>query len=348
VDDAWRAVQEMNYRRAIEIADDFLREDADDPEALTILGRVQLGTGETEKALKTYTHILKHKKFSPGLHAEAALVLDNPQLAQTILLKAMKKTPDHPDLLFLAAVTEYQLGHIPRVTDCLLAAIESGLDWNDEDPITLVVEHCLSGVEFMDLECIYLDCQAQLFEAKTAPQNRWFGLNMPIYELYTASTPDKQKKRGLELLDTLLGKGVMSIAAGQADLKKIFTDFSTSEQDARFGLEGLKLLETNSHDLLARQVLALQLEHLKEFAVLLAIPADQIAAVSIQSLTVQLPLRLSTGLLILYAISTNEDRLTQLMKQEVEPAILAALIAACFSSFYSEIGVFKKRQQPLP
>jgi len=338
----------MDYRRATEIANRMLSKDGDDPDALTLLSRIQVGTGKIDQAQQTYSYIYQHKKMAAGMRAEAAMVLGRLPEALALLQKTLKEDPQQPELLFIAALIEYQLGHIQRVEDYMLAALESGLDWNDEDPITLVVEHCLTGPEYLDLEHIYLDCQDQLFEGKSGSKNRWFSLNMSIYELYTASTPAKRNKIATDLLHLLDGPKDLTPASGKAKLHAILTDFSHNEQDARFGLEGLKLLEAGRYDELARMVLALQLEHLKEFSSVVDIHLDQMDSSSMQTLTTKLPMRMAIGLLTLYAMATSEDRKFQLMEQEIEADLSAALITACFSAFYQEINMYKKRQQPQP
>jgi len=338
----------MEYRRATEIANRMLSKDGDDPDALMLLSRIQVGTGKIEQAHQTYSYIYNHKKMAAGLRAEAAMVLNRLPEALSLLQKTLKENPRQPELLFIAALIEYQLGHIQRVEDYMLAALESGLDWNDEDPITLVVEHCLTGPEYLDLEHIYLDCQDQLFEGKSGSKNRWFSLNMSIYELYTASTPAKRNKIANDLLYLLGGAEDLTPASGKEKLRAILTDFSHNEQDARFGLEGLKALDAGRYDELARMVLALQLEHLKEFSAVVDIQFDQLDSSSMQTLTTKLPMRMAIDLLTLYAMATSEDRKFQLMEQEIEAELSAALITACFSAFYQEINLYKKRQQPQP
>jgi len=305
-----------------------------------------MAMGQTEQAEKIYSHIYQKKKFSPGLRAEAAMILNRPAEAQQILQKALQATPDQTELLFLAAVVEYQLGRIQHVSSHLREAIENGLDWEDEDPITLVVEHCLSSAEFLDLEEIYLDCEDELFSGIANAKNRWFGLNMSVYELYTATTPEKRNKRAGELMQLLNAREGLAFEEGSQQLEKILSDFSKNEQDARFGLEGLKLFYEGKYDQIARMVLAMQLEHLKEFGVLLALPVQLASDSSLQQLVIRLPMRIAIGLLTLYTIATSADRLSQLMKQDIEPAILATLISTCFSSFYTEINYYKNRQQP--
>jgi hypothetical protein len=75
---------------------------------------------------------------------------------------------------------------------------------------------------------------------------------------------------------------------------------------------------------------------------------DQMDSSSMQTLTTKLPMRMAIACSPLYAMATSEDRKFQLMEQEIEAELSAALITACFSAFYPEINLYKKRQQPQP
>ena len=344
VDDAWDALQDADYAKAAELAEELLQSEPDEPELLTILARSRLAGEQLNAARKIYEKLLKKASHPPGIRAEAALYLDNLPQAAHIIRTALNKTPDHADLLFLAALTDYSLGYIGQAVERLPQAIEAGLDWDDEDPISLIVQHVLKGPEFLDFEHIYLDSQEKILEGKTNPQNRWFNLNIYVYELYTATTADKRKKKAQELVDLLLGPGHLTVAEAAGKCRDVFEAFARNEEDARFGLEGLKQLDAGAYEELARLVLALQLEHLEGFASVFQLEAKVIKSQALNQLVAVLPLRMALAMLLLYTMATKEDRLAQMMKENMEPELLKALILSCFSCYYNEVNEYKSRQ----
>lgn len=344
IDDAWDALQDMDYEKAATLAEELLTNTADEPEALTILARSRLGNDQKTQAGRIYEKLLKKKSTPPGVRAEAALFLEQLPQAAEILKTALSKTPDHSDLLFLAALTDYALGHLASAGLSLTQAVTSGLDWDDEDPISLIAQHVLQGPDFLDFEHVYLDCQERVLEDKTNPQNRWFNLNIYAYELYTASTPEKRKKKAQELIDLLLGQGQLTLAEGSEKCRSVFEDFARNENDARFGLEGLKQLEAGEYDGLARLVLALQLEHLEEFSELFELEQGKSKNMAFNQLLAVLPLRMAIAMLVLYTMATKEDRLAQMMKENMEPDLQKALIVSCFSCYYNQVNIYRNRQ----
>jgi hypothetical protein len=344
MEDAWEALQAMEYDKAEALAEELLQGKPDEPEALTILARSRLGSDHKPQAGKIYEKLLKKKSSPPGVRAEAAIFLDRLPQAAEILKTALGKTPDHPDLLFLAALTDYTLGHVAGAGLRLTHAVECGLDWNDEDPISLIVQHVLHGADFLDFEHLYLDSQERVLEGKNDPQNRWFNLNIYVYELYTATTPEKRKKKAQDLIDLLLGQGQLTLTQASEKCKSVFEDFAHNEQDARFGLEGLKQLETGEYEGLAHLVLALQLEHLEEFFTLFDLEKEKVKTLTFNQLISALPLRMALAMLALYTMATKEDRLAQLMKENMEPELQKALIVTCFSCYYSEVNIYRNRQ----
>jgi hypothetical protein len=344
IEDAWDALQDTEYDKAATLAEELLTGKADEPEALTILARSRLGSDHTSQAGKIYEKLLKKKSTPPGVRAEAAIVLDQLPQAAEILKTALNKTPDHSDLLFLAALTDYALGHLADAALALSQAVLNGLDWNDEDPVSLIVQHVLHGPDFLDFEHMYLDSQERVLEDKTNPQNRWFNLNIYVYELYTATTSEKRKKKAQDLIDLLLGPGQLSLADGSEKIRRVFEDFAGSENDARFGLEGLKLLDAGDFDSLARLVLAMQLEHLEEFYSLFDIEQGKVKTMAFNQLISLLPLRMAIAMLMLYTMATREDRLAQLMKENMEPELQKALIVSGFSCYYNQVNIYRNRQ----
>jgi hypothetical protein len=334
---ARRAMAEKEYALAIELLLPVVASDSMNETALLLQARCDMALHHHAASGKIYSFILQQQKsFSPAACAEAALILGQPRTGMTILAPAAK-SGIKGEAALIAAASAYSCGRISECMRHLALFVKGEEEWDEEEPIDIVLEHALERCEYHDLEQIYLDAQEAVQSGNPQPRNRWFSINMPVYELYTASRAEKRQQRAASLVRTLAPGESFSPAGAQERLRKIMQDFATSEDDARFGLESLKHLDDRNWAELARLVMAMQLEHLRQFAGDLGLEGERIAASALQQLIPLLPLRPAMGLMLLYAIADSEDRMLQRMVQNIEDDLLAALIQVAFHSFYIDM-----------
>ena len=166
--------------------------------------------------------------------------------------------------------------------------------WIHRDLVAFL-QPLLDDDEYHDFEHLYLD-ELERFEGSHDAHNRWFHLNMPVYELLTAADPEQGRARAQSLLKLLAPERAEKLLNhGESELERIIRDFSRREVDARFGLEALKLLRQKQYPGLAGLVLALLLENLKEFGPSFALSADQIKDSNLQQLVLLLRMVGDTG-----------------------------------------------------
>lgn len=343
---ARKAMAEKEYARAIELLLPEAAGEKMNEEALLLQARCDLAMHHHAAAGKIYTFLLQQgKQFSAAARAEAALILGQPQTSLS-LLAPLAKNELEGEAILIGVVSAYCCGRINECMRYLNLFVRSGREWDEEDPIDLVIEHALERSEYHDLEQIYLDAQESVQSGSHNPRNRWFSINIPVYELYTASRPEKRQKRAATLVRILAPGEIFSPEGAKERLRGILRDFAGSEEDARFGLESLKHLDTSNWAELARLIMALQLEHLRQFAGSLGLEDESITASALQQLVPLLPLRQAMGLMLLYAIADSNDRLLQQMVQNIEDELLAALIQIAFQAFYLEMERIRLLNQP--
>ncbi len=331
------AMAEKEYSRALKLLLPIVAADSLDEQALLLQARCDMALKHHPAAGKIYAFILQQEKsFTSAARAEAALILGQPQTA-LVLLAPLEKEGLRGEAGLIAAVSAYCCGRIAASTRHLALFAKKGAEWDEDDPIDVVIDHALERSEYHDFEQIYLDALEAVSAGKTQPRNRWFSINIPVYELYTAARAEKRQQRAM-VIARLLAPGEPFVAAGAPGrLRQILQDFAASEDDARFGLESLKWLDQGNWAELARLILALQLEHLKQFSIHLGLEGERLAASALQQLIPLLPLRPAMSLMLLYAIADSEDRMLQQMVQEIEGDLLAALIQTAFQAFYLDM-----------
>ncbi|MBN2356750.1 hypothetical protein JXO59_11605 [candidate division KSB1 bacterium] len=336
---AERAMAEEEFERALSMLSPLLQRDGRNEKALLLEARCQTALGRQEAAETTYRFIEQNQgNFSSIARAEAHLLFGR----DANVLELLHNT-DVPEGQLLAAVAAYRLGRIAHCQKHLHRFIRAGEEWQDEDAISPLLMHLLPRPEFLDFEQIYLDARDNYGRGESSSQNRWFALNMPIYELYTAGTPQKRKARALILAQLLIDQGEVDLNAGRANLLQILQDFAASQEDARFGLESLKQLNEGRYARVAKNILSMQLEHLAQFGEHIGLTAAVVRDSQLQQLIPMLPHRLALCLMLLYAISGSEDRLMQAMQQEVEPELTTALISLAFKGFYQEFDRIRQK-----
>jgi hypothetical protein len=331
------AMAEKEYADALKLLLPIVAANSLSEPALLLQARCDMALHHHPAAGKIYSFILQQaKSFTPAAQAEAALILGQPRTALT-MLAPLEKEGIRGETALIAAVSAYCGGRIADCTRYLVLFVKGGGEWEEEDPIDLVIEHALERSEYHDLEQIYLDAQEAVHSGTIQPRNRWFSINIPVYELYTASRVEKRQQRAAAIA-RLLAPGEPFVTAGAMEqLRQILKDFAASEDDARFGLESMKRLDENDWAELARLIMALQLEHLHQLSGLLGLEGERMAASALQQLIPLLPLRPAMGLMLLYAIADSEDRMLQQMVQNIEDDLQAALIQTAFQSFYLEM-----------
>lgn len=334
-------MREHQYEAAEEALNSLLGDALQPQTAQTIvaLARCQLAQEKPDEAHRTYQHILDVLKTTDE-HAkgEAALVLGHAKDALAHLEHAKQGRAEHPDLMFLLALTEYKLGFLNHASTNLRKAVELGFEWEDDDPVDFVVQDALGLRDFHDFEHLYLDVYESLHEGKSQPQNRWFALNMPILELLSASKPETRKKRALHLAHLLSPHfDEMFLTNGRSELWKILDDLSKSKANSEFGTKARTALKANDLQTVAQLVLALELDHLKQFAPFFGLSVEHIEQSDLQQLIPKLPLRLAVAIMFLYSVSDPKDKLPAFNELQLDPEIHAGLIAASFITYYQQV-----------
>jgi len=339
------AMREEEYELALQLLSPILQRSERQETAWLWQARCQLALHRHEDSAITYRFILDNPlPFSDVAQAEAQLALGREQRAATLLTGRRKA----PETLLLAAVTVYRLGRIPECLENLKAGIRQGWEWKDEDPISPLIQHVLIRQEFLDFEQLYLDAQDIVTQGVENGKNRWFALNMPIYELYTASSPEKQQKRATALMELLTPGENLDVENSRVNLELILRDFAASQTDASFGLDSLTKLQSGEWGPLASNILAIQLEHLGQFVKLLGLMPQSLQSSRLQEIIQLLPQRIAICLLLLYTISGGEDRAMQQMQGELDARLTHALILAGFKGYYQEIARIRSLQPSHP
>lgn len=333
------------YQAALEQLDQLVRADMNNAEALIMQARCFLAIHDHGSALRTYNFIIKNtNKFHLAALGEAELVSGGFHPALSHLELALKNNPGKGETLFLTAVAAYKSGFISSANSYIKRALMNQFSWEDDDPVDFVLQHLLPRSEYTDFEHIFLDAESEIKEGKSPGHNRWFAITLPIFWFYTAPPGEEQKQRAAHLFQLIAGESMPDDSMdGHEQMKNILFDFASSQADARFGLEALKYLQERNYEQVARLILALQLEHLKEFAYYFRLRPETVADSNMRELVPLLPLRIATILMFLYASSDPQDQIEEMAKQDIDKDFLTKLLTKCFISFYQEIDHFKKQ-----
>ncbi len=331
------------YETAVQAINDLMDDGFHDHTTIRALARCQLALEQHEEALNNYTHLFQHADDSDSSsRAEAALVLDKPKQALPLFQTALQQSANNGELYFLLAMNEYRLGLIRPASTHLQDAIRTGFDWDDDDAHDFVAQQVLPIREFHDFEQIFLDAVEVVKDQIDHPQNRWFSLNMPVFDMLSASNPERQKKRAADFAK-LLGTHFddLFLSNGRTELWRILDDLANSDMNPEFGKEARQALKSEDYVRIAQLILALHLEHLKQFAESFGLSADQIDQSKLQRLIPLLPMRLAVALIFLYSTSNPDDQLPN-YNNKLENNTLAALLAACFISYYQQVDMYRK------
>jgi len=217
-----------------------------------------------------------------------------------------------------------------------------GFDWDDDDPIDFIAQQVLPTREFHDFEQIYLDAQEQVSEQAGKGQNRWFFLNMAIWDMLKASDPKQQHRRALALADLLSPHfNELFLSNGKSELWRIVNDLQDNESQAAFSESVRKAVRENDLVKTAGLFLSLELEHLKECAAFWGLTEKEIRESQLQDLLEMLPLRLAIGLLFLYSTSQKNKDIPNYNQVKLPDDLFAGLIAAGFISFYQQVDEYR-------
>lgn len=336
-------LQQKDYTQALGLLHKVLDFQPFNLDAKIALARCQLALDQYEAAIETYSQVLE-KRQNPTFVArgEAELVLGKSLNALKHLESSIQYDAQNTEAHFLAAVAAYVEGFIRNTYQHLKESIDLGFEWEDDEPVDFIIQYTLTPAEFTDFEHIYLDAQESAAKGEDVTKNRWFSLNIPVYDLFTASTENKQEKSA-RILARLISpqRSDIDFDKGENELKSILTDFAKSQVDAVFGLEGLEQMKAKNYSRIAGMILALQLEHLRQFSEHFALSKSVIENSNLQNLVVLLPLPMSISIMFLYAASDPKDQLLKMAEHRLKPGILAGLIALSFQSFYQTINKYR-------
>ncbi len=335
--------KEKKYQAALVQLDQLVRADATNSQAFILQARCFLASHDHGAALRSYNFIIKNpRRFSLAALGEAELVSGLLNTALSHLEMALANSPGDSETLFLAAVAAYKSGFIAAAGAYLKRSSMNQFSWEDDIPVDFVLQHILTRTEYTDLEHIYLGVTEEIKEGKAPGNTRWFAITLPIFWFYTASPGEEQKQRAKHLVQLISGEMMQDESIdGHEQLKEILHDFAASQSDARFGLETLKALHERNYENVARLILALQLEHLKEFARYFRLRPETITDLNMREVIILLPLRIATILMFLYASSDPRDQIDEMAQQNIDKHLLTILLTKCFISFYQEINHFK-------
>ena len=303
-----------------------------------LLARCNIALDNLPEAEKIYNRLCK---ISDPAHiavkSEADLVLGRYKQALAELEAGLAGNAPDAEELFLVALIAYKNGNIIKTIDYMNRAVEQDLEWEDELPINILVSHTLVTQEYHDFENIYLDVCEQIDEGHDQTNNRWFAINMPVYDFYTSD--DSKQVRASKLLEQISpGASKEYLNKGKEKLESILMDLAASQTDARFGLEAMKQLKENHHKELAELVLAMLLEHLAQFSELMGLEPEFVKKSQLQELVKLLPYRLAVIAMVLFTIT---HPIETVKPQENLNSVLAGLIAASLTGFYLEIDQLK-------
>ncbi len=346
LDEVWQLMAAHDYAAAEQAINELMDDGYHDHTTIHALARCQLALDRHDEALNNYTHLLHHADEADlKSRAEAALILDKHHSALPLFQTALRQSPQDGEVLFFLAINEYKVGLLVQSIKHLREAVRLGLEWDDDDPHDFVAQQALPIHDFHDFEQIYLDAVDAVEKNMDNPQNRWFSINMPIFEIYSASTKERQKKRAADFA-RLLGTHFdeLFLSNGRNELWRILDDLSNSDMNPEFGKQAREALKSDEYVKIATLILALQLDHLKQFADSFGLTADQIDQSNLQGLIPLLPLRPAVALVFLYSTSNPDDKLPN-YQNKLENNTLAALLAACFVSYYQQVDLYRKKRE---
>ena len=310
------------------------------------LARCQLAQEKHDEAVHNYTHLLQHSEDADAITAiEAALVLDKLNDAFQLCRISRDQYEDNPEFHFFFALASYKQGMIKAASEQLSICIRMDFEWDDDDPIDFVAQQVLPTREFHDFEQLYLDAQEHAHENSGRGQNRWSFLNMPIWEVFSASDAKQQRKRAVALSELLSSHfDELFLSNGKSELWRIVNDLKENESQAVYFKSTSTAIRKGDYAKTAELVLALQLEHLQEFAALFGLSKKEIKESQLQNLLSMLPLHLAIGLLFLFSASHAQAEIPKKDQIKLPDDIFAGLIAACFVSFYQQVGEYHSQK----
>jgi hypothetical protein len=345
-DAIFQLMSSHKYDQAEEAIHDLLDDGEHELQLFVSLARCQLAQEKFEEALQNYNHLLHHSDELNYISAiEAALVLDKTSDAMNFCTLGAPEFSGNPQFHFLTALVQYKHGNIKAAGIELTRAIQLDLEWDDEDSIDFVTQQILPIHEFHDFEQLYLDCQELGQEESGAAQNRWFSLNMPTWDLLKASTPERQLERAIELANLLSPHfDETYLQNGKSELWRIVNDMNKNGENEAFVEKARTSIRESNFVETAKLILALELEHLGQFASFFGLASEEITKLNLQGLLGLLPMRLAVGVVFLYSASHSDETLPGYDPEKFSEDIFAGLIAACFVSFYQQVDTFRPKE----
>jgi len=343
LESAYQLIQSGNYDDALAILEKHAASGADHILLSYMIGQCNLALGKFEEAKNIYQNflILNDPALLP-VQAEAELVLGKYQEALQHFEACLKIQSLAGDVLFLTSIAAYKSGNILKTKVFLSRAVQSGFEWFDDIPVDGIAGYVCQRYEFNDLEHIYLDVCEQSEDENLIAQNRWFSINIPIYEFFSATENQQQKAK---VIIELVSDNSLSLLLdnGKTELEHIINDLAKSETDARFGLEAIKLFNNNDFNGLAKIMLALFLELVNQSGELFGLEKDFVKTSQLQDLVLLLPVKIAVILLFLYAACHPVVQIKPIEKININENILAGLIAQSFLIFYQEMKYYNSK-----
>ena len=333
-------IQAGNYTEALKILNDLSTRESDHILVRYMIGQCKLALGEFDDLKNIYQNFLTIN--DPGLlpvQAEAELVTGKYRDALQHYETCAKAQPPAGDLLFLTSIAAYKSGNILKTKVYMSRAVQDGFEWFDNIPVDGLAGYVLQPYEFNDFEQIYLDISEENEDGNPVTKNRWFAINIPIYELFTAG--ENQKEKAQVIIQLISEPSFFFLLdQGKAELEQLINNLAKSETDARFGLEAKKLLDNNDFEGLANIMLALFLEHIHQSGELFGLEQEFIQSSHLQDLILLLPYKIAVILMFLYAVCHPVVQVQPAENIKVDDNILAGLTAQSFLIFYQEIKNF--------
>lgn len=330
------------YQQAIKEFHACVNNDESDLEALIGLGRCYLGMGQNEQAAQTYQKILSLSSDESSLacHLEAQIVLG--QLDEVIQQADNPAAEGEPECLFWLAFAFYLRGHLLSCIEFMEKAAKNAEIWKEEDAKDLALHHFLSVAEYHDLEQIYLDAVEPNEEGIPFPQNRWFSISAPSYELFGSKSEAELTERADKLRNLLMaGSFHQNNRSGKELLGQIISGLSVKGLHSSFSEKAGVLLSEARLPELAEHVLGLELDHLKQFSGYFDLTDQFVMNSKLRDLIEVLPYRIAVGLAFLYMAANPIQGIGSQAVIKLSDDMLARLIAISFTSFYQEIDYYR-------
>ena len=262
------------------------------------------------------------------------------------LFSRAAKSPENVEAKFWLAAIYFIFGHVAFCRE-ILDQVTSVRDvWEENDPKEALLQKILSKYELEDFSTIYLDAWEFTTEQNENPMNRWVYLANPTIKILQAKSESKQSVLALDYTRYLGYEKIFSENRnkGKELLGKIIKDFRSDVNGYRFGDYLLDKLGNGDFGEIAKTVLALQLEHLKEFGKYFGLTDTEIAQSEFNTMLTKLPYRLGIAMNFLFHFAQALNGKASGQSVKIKDDLLALLVNISFASFYQEVDYYSQLQ----